>query len=329
MKTVLVTGGAGYIGSILTRELLSNGYEVVCVDNLMFGGESLIGVLGHPQFTFYKCDITEYEELIKILNKHPYDAIVNLAAIVGDLACKNQPELAKKTNLDAPVFLLDKCVELNIPRFLFVSTCSNYGKMSDPDGYVDENSQLAPVSLYAELKVKAEEYLLNEAPKREDFSPTVLRLSTVYGLSNRMRFDLTVNDFTKELALGKELIVYGEKFWRAYCHVNDIARAILTVLDAPPSKVAYNTFNVGDTKENYTKEMIVKKIQGFIPDAKIKYVKKNEDPRDYRVSFEKIKRELDFTITKTVPEGIAEIFDVVRQGIIKNTEEQRFYNTPH
>ena len=329
MKTVLVTGGAGYIGSVLIRGLLYNGYEVICMDNLMYGGESLIDVLSNPKFTFYKCDITKYKDLNKLLGKHQYFATVNLAAIVGDPACKNQPKLAEKVNLDAPVFLMDKCVQLKIPRFIFASTCSNYGKMYDPDGYVDENSSIAPVSLYAELKVKVEDYLLNEVSKVDYFSPTSLRFSTVYGLSNRMRFDLTVNEFTKEVALGKELTVFGEQFWRPYCHVDDIVRAILAVLGAPHDKVAYNTFNVGDTNENYTKRMIVDAIQQYIPDAKIKYVKKDEDPRDYRVSFEKIKKELRFAISKTVPDGIVEIMDVVSKGIIDNTEEQKFYNIPH
>lgn len=329
MRTVIVTGGAGYIGSILIRELLHNGYEVICVDNLMHGGESLIDVLSNPHFKFYKSDIAEYDNMDEIFERHKYYAIVNLAAIVGDPACKMQPELAKKVNLDTPVFLINKCIDLKIPRFIFASTCSNYGKMSDPDGYVDEESYIAPISLYAKLKVSIENYLLNEVTKVDYFSPTSLRFSTVYGLSSRMRFDLTVNEFTKELTLGKELVVFGEQFWRPYCHVNDIARAIMMILEAPYDKVAYNTFNVGDTNENYTKKMIVDEIQKHIPDAKIKYVRKDEDPRDYRVSFEKIKKELGFSISKTVPDGIIEVMSAIKHGIISDTEEQRFYNIPH
>lgn len=328
MKTVLVSGGAGYIGSVLIRELLHEGYRVVCADNLMYGGESLVGILSNPQFTFYKCDITKYTVLEEILGKHKYFAVINLAAIVGDPACKNQPELAKKINLAASVFLIDKCLELKIPRFILASTCSNYGKMSSSNGYVDEESDIAPLSLYAKLKVKAEEYLLNKISKVDYFSPVSLRFSTVYGLSYRMRFDLTVNEFSKELALGRELTVFGEQFWRPYCHVNDIARAVLTALNAPGDKIAYKTFNVGDTDENYTKKMIVDEIKKHIPEAKIKYVQKDEDPRDYHVSFEKIKSELGFTVSKTVPDGIAEVINTIRQGIIKNPEEQRFYNIP-
>ncbi|HSV43687.1 MAG TPA: NAD(P)-dependent oxidoreductase, partial [Candidatus Bathyarchaeia archaeon] len=316
MKTVLVTGGAGYIGSILVRRLLDHGYKVVCVDSLMHGGESIDDILSASNFVFYKCDITRYEDLEEILSRHQYFAVVNLAAIVGDPACKAQPELARKINLDAPLFLVDRCLKLKIPRFIFASTCSNYGKMSDPEGYVDENSTLTPVSLYAELKVEVEDYLMNKISRVDYFSPTLLRFSTVYGLSSRMRFDLTVNEFTKELVLGKELVVFGEQFWRPYCHVSDIARAIVTVLDASSDKIAYEVFNVGDTKENYTKKMIVDEIRKYIPDANIKYIRKDEDPRDYRVSFEKIKRELNFTISKIVPDGILEVMKAIRKGEI-------------
>jgi nucleoside-diphosphate-sugar epimerase len=144
-----------------------------------------------------------------------------------------------------------------------------------------------------------------------------------------MRFDLTVNEFTKELALSNELVIFGEQFWRPYCHVSDFSNAMLRVLQAPKEKIAYEVFNVGDTSENYTKKMIVEEIRKQLPDSQIKYVKKNEDPRDYRVNFQKIKSVLDFQITKRVPEGIREIKDIVRMGVIPNPEDQRYYNIPH
>jgi nucleoside-diphosphate-sugar epimerase len=143
-----------------------------------------------------------------------------------------------------------------------------------------------------------------------------------------MRFDLTVNEFTKELALGKELVVFGEQFWRPYCYVGDFSRAIITVLQAPKNKVAYNVFNVGDTDENYTKKMIADELLKQIPDGKIKYVRKEEDPRDYRVKFDKIKTELGFSISKTVPEGMSDILRSIRNGIIDQPDHQRFYNIP-
>ena len=144
-----------------------------------------------------------------------------------------------------------------------------------------------------------------------------------------MRFDLTVNEFTKDLALGKELIIFGEQFWRPYCHVKDFSNAFITILKAPIEKVAYNVFNVGDTKENYTKQMLINEIKKVLPNSKIKYIKKNDDPRDYRVNCDKIKNELGFKISKTVPDGIMEIKHLIENHLIKNPEDQKYYNIPH
>lgn len=329
MKNVLVTGGAGYVGSILVRRLLESGYKVVCLDKLMFGGESLLDIWEHPSFEFHKYDITDFKAVDRILASNSIEAVVHLAAIVGDPACKREPEMARKTNWEASAHLLERANEMGISRFIFASTCSNYGKMWDPNSYVTEDSPLAPVSLYAELKVKFENLMIGEISRNDHFCPTSLRFSTVYGMSHRMRFDLTVNEFTKELALGKELVVFGEQFWRPYCHVSDFSKAILTVLQAPHEKVAYQVFNVGDTRENYTKQMIVDEIVKQIPASKIKYVRKEEDPRDYRVDFSKIRDVLGFRITRTVPDGILEIKQVVELGVIRNPDEQKYYNIPH
>ena len=183
--------------------------------------------------------------------------------------------------------------------------------------------------MYAKLKVALEEYILKDIKKTSSFIPTCLRFSTVYGLSPRMRFDLTVNEFTKDLAMGKQLTIFGEKFWRPYCHVKDFSNAFITVLRAPKEKVAYNVFNVGDTSENYTKNMLVEEIKKMIPNANIKYVKKSEDPRDYKVNSDKIKRELGFQITMRVPDGVREIKRVITDGIIHNPENQKYYNIPY
>ena len=329
MKNILVTGGAGYVGSILLRELLLKGYNVTCIDNLLFGGESLLDIWHNKNFTFYKCDINDSQKLDEVFLKNKFDGVIHLAAIVGDPACKINSDLAIRTNFESSKNLLEKSKNSEVSKFIFASTCSNYGKMDDPEAYVDENSKLAPVSLYAELKVKFEKYMLGEMKKLDGFSPTSLRFSTVYGLSPRMRFDLTVNEFTKNLALGKELIIFGEQFWRPYCHVKDFSNAFITVLNSPDEKVAYNVFNVGDTKENYTKQMIVNEIKKVLPNSKIKYVKKNEDPRDYRVNCDKIKKELGFKISKTVPDGIKEIKRVIQENLIQDPDDQKYYNIPH
>ena len=329
MKNILVTGGAGYVGSGLLSELLNKGYNVTCVDNLMFGGESLLDIWHNKNFTFINCDINKHEELDKIFLKNNFDGVIHLAAIVGDPACKLNSDLAFKTNWESSKWLIDRSQSAGVSRFIFASTCSNYGKMDDPEAYVDENSKLAPVSLYAELKVKFEKYMLSEMKKIDGFSPTSLRFSTVYGLSRRMRFDLTVNEFTKDLALGKELVIFGEQFWRPYCHVKDFSNAFITVLNSSNEKVAYNVFNVGDTNENYTKQMLVNEIKKVLPNSKIKYVVKEDDPRDYRVNCDKIKKELGFEISMKVPDGIMEIKRIIQENLIQDPEDQKYYNIPH
>ncbi len=323
MKKVLVTGGAGYIGSVLVRQLLTAGYFVRVLDILNFGGDSLIEVFDHPNFEFIKGDVRNEKDILKSINEIDY--VVNLAAIVGDPACAKQPELAKETNLEASKLLYNIANSNNVKKFVFASTCSNYGKMKDNENFVDENSELAPVSLYAETKVSTELFLLAQN-KNNICKPTCLRFSTVYGLSPRMRFDLTVNEFTRDLIINKELTVFGEQFWRPYCHVTDLAKSVLTVIEAPENKTAFNVFNVGDTTENYQKIMIVNEICKVIPDVKINYVKKNEDPRDYRVAFDKIAKELNFKISITVPQGIVNIKNTIESGIFSNPFDKKYQN---
>lgn len=326
MKKVLVTGGAGYIGSVLVGALLKNGYQVRVFDNLSFGGESLLAHWYDPKFSFTKGDVTCVADIDRVLADFKPDAVVHLAAIVGDPACAKQTDLARKVNWEASRDLFEKVKHFGCQRFVFSSTCSNYGKMADGAQYVDENSPLAPVSLYAETKVQFEQYILKGSVRKDGFCPVILRFSTVYGISPRMRFDLTVNEFTREFTLGREVEVFGEQFWRPYCHVYDFARAIILVLETDASKIAYNVFNVGDTQENYQKKMLVDEIRKFIPDLKVKYVQKTQDPRDYRVTFKKIQDMLGFHISKKVPDGIQEVKSLIEEGIFANSDASQYKN---
>lgn len=323
-RSVLVTGAAGYIGSVLVRQLLAAGYAVRGVDTLLFGGESLIEVLEHPAFEFRNADVRDADAMAAAVDGMTH--VVHLAAIVGDPACATQPELAQETNHDASIRLHGLAEAAGAERFVFASTCSNYGKSSDPDGFVSETSELRPVSLYARTKVAVEQHLLGAA--RNGCAPTCLRFSTVYGLSPRPRFDLTVNEFTRDLALGRELVVFGEQFWRPYCHVRDLARSVGAVLAADADAVAYDVFNVGDSDENYRKESIVSLILEQVPDGAVRYVAKDEDPRDYRVAFEKIRERLGFEITRRVPDGIREIKNAVVMGIFADPFDARYGNVP-
>ncbi len=320
---VLVTGGAGYIGSILVRQLLNKKFKVRVLDSLKFGGEALYDVMLHPDFEFIKGDIRNEKDIDKALEG--IDAITHLAAIVGDPACKKYSEEANETNWNASVSLFKKAEEAGIKRFVFASTCSNYGKMANPNDFVIETSELRPVSLYAELKVKFEKFLLEEH-KDSNICSTALRFSTVYGFSPRIRFDLTVNEFTRNATINGEQEIWGAQFWRPYCHVDDLARSVVLVLQSSEEKVRANVFNVGCISENYQKGMIMEEVCKVVPDVKVNYVQSTEDPRDYRVNFDKIKNELGFTITKKVPDGIKEIYALVKSGIIADPFEQKFRN---
>ena len=325
MKRILVTGAAGYIGSALVRLLLDQGQAVTVVDSLVFGGESLVSLLPHPNFRFIKADIRDTKAMRSAIVGH--DAVAHLAAIVGDPACRLEPDLARDVNVEATKRLYETCVEVGIDRFVFASTCSNYGKMSDPNKFVNEESELRPVSVYAETKVAVEQFLLGQSRSR-GCTPTCLRFSTVFGLSPRARFDLTVNDFTKEVVMGRELVVFGEQFWRPYCHVQDLARAVWMVIGADRQKVAFEVFNVGDDNQNYRKGEIVDLILQEVPQARVRFVPQGDDPRDYRVTFQKIREKLGFRITKTVTDGIREIRDLLVTGFLLNPDDPKYYNVP-
>ena len=320
---VLVTGGAGYIGSVLVRQLLKKGHQVRAFDSLKFGGDALYDVMLNPDFEFMLGDIRNTAAVEKALEG--IDAIAHLAAIVGDPACKKYSDEAKETNWTGSVALFEAAEKAGVKRFVFASTCSNYGKMPDPNSFVTETSALNPVSLYAELKVKFEKYLLEER-RDSTICSTALRFSTVYGFSPRIRFDLTVNEFTRNAAINGEQEIWGAQFWRPYCHVDDLARSVILVLESSEEKVRSNVFNVGSTEENYNKGMIIGEVCKVVPNVTVHYVESSEDPRDYRVNFDKIKNELGYTITKKVPEGVKEIYTLIKTGIVTDSFGQKFRN---
>ena len=321
---VLVTGGAGYLGAVLSLSLIEQGHQVRVLDNLKYGGRSLLALFGHPRLDLMVGDVRDRSAVERAVEQ--VDAVVHLAAIVGDPACARDPEAARASNERASLQLIRSADTAGVSRFVFASTCSNYGKMSDQSKYVDEESELSPVSLYAETKVAVEKALLQSSDPSLKWCPTPLRFATVFGVSTRMRFDLTVNEFTMEMLTKKHLVVFGEQFWRPYIHVRDAARGIKLVLESAASKVAGRVFNVGSTDQNFQKQQLVDMIRPHVPDAVIEFVHKTEDQRDYRVSFARIADQLDFKITRTVAEGIQEVSALVRNNIISDFTEKRFRN---
>jgi nucleoside-diphosphate-sugar epimerase len=309
---VTVTGGAGYIGAPATRELLSAGHDVTVLDSLLHGQDDVASGLAAAGARIVRGDVRDAGARRAALEGA--EAVVQLAAIVGDPACAKDPELSQAVNVDAARALIE---EADVERFIFASTCSNYGRMADPLVPVDETATLAPVSLYAEQKVLIERELL-ERPEA-----TCLRFATIYGVAERMRFDLTVNEFTRDLWDGRTLDVYGEQFWRPYVHVGDAARAVVTVLASSPQS---RVFNVGHSDENYRKLDLVELIRERLPQADVRFVHRDEDPRDYRVSFERIRSELGFDPVMRVPDGIAELIAALEERRFGDPFDGRFSN---
>jgi nucleoside-diphosphate-sugar epimerase len=321
----LVTGGSGYIGALLVRELLEAGHEVRVLDSLLHGQEDIAAEQEAAGVKIVRGDIRDADARAQALEGT--ESVVHLAAIVGDPACALDPKVSDDVNVKATESLVADAAASGVQKLVFASTCSNYGRMSDPTVPITEDGELAPVSLYAEQKVGMEKLILG-AEGQSELKPTCLRFATVYGVGRRMRFDLTVNEFTRELWADRELEVFGEQFWRPYIHVRDAGRAVRTVLEAPEEKVTGNVFNAGRSGENYRKLDLVEEIGRQTDKGKVSYVKKNEDPRDYKVSFDKIKAELGFETLMTVPDGIGEILTALDAGAFGDPFDPRYKNIP-
>jgi nucleoside-diphosphate-sugar epimerase len=310
----VVTGGAGYVGSVVVDELLARGRRVRVVDTLLHGSvPSLLLAWGHEDFDFMRVDVRDREACRAAFDGA--EAVVHLAAVVGDPACARLPELAREVNLDATTTLLDEAQAAGLQRFVFASTCSNYGRLNS-EAFATEDFPLRPISLYAETKVAGESQVLSRA--NEDFCTVCLRFATVFGISPRMRFDLTVNEFTRDVSLGAELIVFGEQFWRPYVHVRDAAQAVVLALETPADTVRGAVFNVGDNEANHRKLDIVELLRERFPDARVSFVHKEEDPRDYRVAFDKVRAEIGFRAERTVADGIDELISLLASGLLED-----------
>ena len=220
-NTTLVTGGSGYIGALLVRELLESGRDVRVLDRLLHGQEDIAAEQEQAGVLVIRGDVRDADARSRALDG--VQEVVHLAAIVGDPACALDPEEADEVNVQATRSLVTEANAAGVERLVFASTCSNYGRMADPSVPITEDGELRPVSLYAEQKVSMEKLILGGGTG--ETKPTCLRFATVYGVGRRMRFDLTVNEFTRELWADRELEVFGEQFWRPYIHVRDAGRA--------------------------------------------------------------------------------------------------------
>ena len=322
MNKVLLIGGEGYIGKVARNSLINEGYHVTSYDLLLYQNGMNIDISSNSRYSFIHGDILDVELLENSLNK--VDAVVLLAGLVGDPITKKYPNESAKINDNGVKVVIDKCVEKNIEKLIFISTCSNYGLIKDNE-LADEEFELSPLSLYAKSKVKAEKYILSLKGK-VDLNPTILRFATAFGLSPRMRFDLTISEFTRSLAMGNDLLVYDAETWRPYCHVQDFARLIHIVLKAPKEKVAFEVFNAGGDVNNATKQMIVNKILSKIPNGNVKYQEHGSDPRNYRVDFKKVKAILGFEPKYTIQDGIDELVAAIDSHVFDHVDENRNFH---
>ena len=325
---ILITGGAGYIGSLLASELLRANYRVTAVDSLLFGGESLVPFLYHPNFHFVKADVTEpraVKDSLKDDWRKP-DAIVHLAAIVGFPACQAVgKQVAWRYNVEATKMVFGQAADLGVERFVFASTYSNYGL--SPEGKpVTEDSPLNPQSLYAETKIASEEFLLGQ--KDAACAPLLFRFATLYVLSPRPRFDLIVNQFVLEAFTKRELIIYQRGYSRSFVHIRDVVRGIIMGLEAERSKICGEVFNLGTDDGNYSKDDIVQLVLKRIPETVVEYkdLTFGGDMRDITVSFAKIKNVLGFGTTLDVDDGIRELLFALKTGIIRNPTDEKYRN---
>tara|TARA_B110000014_G_C20070854_1_gene558470 strand:- start:314 stop:1132 length:819 start_codon:yes stop_codon:yes gene_type:complete len=239
------------------------------------------------------------------------DCVIHLAAVVGEPLCKKIPEAARQINEIATKNLVNLCKTNNVQRFIFASTCSNYGSSLD---IVDESSPVKPLSLYSECKVNSEKYILDN--NSDKFQTCILRFATAHGLSPRMRFDLLVQEFLRDALIDKKISIFGEDFWRPLIHVEDMADACISTLNSSSNLMSGQIFNVGSSNENYTKKQLASIIQKYVSDTEIEIIKSKVDPRNYKVSFEKIKNTLNFESKKTVEDSVIEILSKIEDGTI-------------
>jgi nucleoside-diphosphate-sugar epimerase len=328
LKHVVITGGAGYIGSLLTGELLRLGMKVTVIDDLIYGGESLMAYLAHPNFHFSKANVME-PRVLRTSLRSDWDkpsALIHLAAIVGFPACQSVGrQVAWRYNVEATERVFEQAVHIGISRMVYASSYSNYGL--SPDGQpVTESTPLTPQSLYAETKIAAERFLI--AQNDASCAPLIYRLATLYGISPRTRFDLIINQFVLDAYTKRELLIYQRGYSRSFVHINDAVRGFIIGLQAPDDKVRCQIYNLGSENGNYTKDQIVGLVLKRMPETVVNYkdMTFGGDMRDITVSYEKIQRDLGFETRLTPDDGIREVLHAIRSGLISNPHDQRYRN---
>jgi len=309
MKRVLLTGSDGYIGSVMGPMMLARGYEVVGLDT----GFYREGLLFHDGSARAPALINKDLRSAELADLESFDAVVHLAELSNDPLGEHDPEVTYEINHKGSIHLAQLAKAAGVSRFVYASSCSVYGVA---EGVVDESSQVNPLTAYARCKTLVERDLRRLADDR--FSPVFLRNATAYGASTRMRFDIVLNNLaglawtTKEIALTSD----GSP-WRPLVHIRDISRAVMLALDAPVDVIHNQIFNVGDSRSNYQIKEIAQIIGEAYPGCRVSMGPPTGDNRSYRVSFEKIRKQLGFTSEWDATKGAEElrrVFDRIQMS---------------
>jgi nucleoside-diphosphate-sugar epimerase len=320
-KLIMVTGGSGYIGSHLVRQLLDKGYAVRNLDKLAFGDHATKDLSSHPNYSHINGDIRHIEDVVAAA-KGAY-GVIHLAGIVGDPACELDHDATWSINLEATKLMVECCKYAGIKRFVFASTCSVYGAADDYT--LNEGSVLNPVSLYAETNLASERIIL-KGFEGTDVVPTIVRFATVYGASRRMRFDLVVNIMTAKAVKDGAVKVFGGDQWRPNVHCQDAAAGLLACLEGAPDKVRNEIFNIGSDEQNYRIQELGELVARCVPGTKVETMGESPDRRSYKVSFEKARQVLGFTPKFRVEDGVAEIQRMLENGNVEDYQADRYYN---
>lgn len=317
---VLVTGGAGYIGSFLVGKLLDKGYNVRVLDLMLFGDSALDEHMGREHLEIVRGDIRHIRDLTYAVKG--VDAVVHLAGIVGDPACDQNVQATQSANVEATKALMEICNYHRVNRLIYASSCSVYGYSELP--WINEGSRLNPLSLYAQSKADSEQIILDSAGyfQNNRIVPTILRFGTIFGWGKRMRFDLVANLLTAKAVIDGEITIFGGKQFRPFLHVEDAADSCLAALEAEDGLVDRQIFNVGDNALNYRISDLGKLISKIIPEADVKQIDKKEDERSYKVAFDKINYVLKWETQWDMNVGLMEMRDMVRREVRDYTADK-------
>lgn len=317
---MVVTGGAGYLGSVLVPKLLAAGCTVHVVDRLYFGDGGLAAVRGSEKLTITQDDILHQENLMGLFDG--VDTVVHLASISNDPSCDLDPNLSIRTNFLATMALARRAQAEGVRQFIFASSCSVYG--ASGQRMLNETSRTGPATLYALTKLECERELLKLAT--HEFSVVVLRLATLFGASGRMRFDLAVNTMAKHGVLGRPIVVNGRGAqYRPFVHVSDAADAFRLVMKSG-SIQAGDIYNVGGDDLNYTIADLAHEVASVFPGAAVTQLAENMDVRSYRVKFQKIRAGLGFAPKRSIIDGVTEVQGLAAGGAFGDMDDDRYYN---